>query len=771
MNTHTIFEQIIQFRWRVLALGMLVFVGMAMNAPSLKKDTSANAFIDPQDPALLSREKVKEVFGLSDPIVVAVFSENTQGIFNQNTLKTVGWVSTQIANIANIDPARVTSLATESNIKGTFDGMDVEDFYAQSPNTPERAEWIKHAINDFPLYQGTLVSRDGKMTLIVAELIDEMNATHTYDDVIAMVKNAPLSAGDEIHVAGEGAVAGYLSTYIDNDAKKLNPLAGVIITLILFLAFRTLKVVILPNIIVIFTVGSTLGTMALFGIDFYVITNGLLVTMIGIAVADSIHIFSQYYEEIAADPTATGKQVTARALSKMWRPITLTTLTTMAGFGGLAITTTMPPVFYFGIFGAYAVFMAWLFSLTILPAILSMLPPKPSKLFRKDAHESGHGKLSSIGSFILWRPKSMVMVGVVLAIYGGFAATGVEVNDERISNFKSTERISIADRTMNASMDGTYYLDVKVETTEVEGLFQPTVLRKIEALQTYAETLPGVGGTTSIADYIKQMHKAVNENQEDFYTIPDDPLLIAQLFFLYFSSGEPTDFEEEIDGERKLALVRINLPSSLFSSNKIIVEQMQAYIDEHVNSPEVSASLSGRVNVDYYWIKGIADSNLLSILVSLAAVIAMAAILFKSLLAAFFAIVPVGLSVLLVYAVMGVNGIWLGVGTSMFASIAIGLGVDFAIHTIDRMRELISHGKGPWRDRIVLLYPTTGRALMFNFIAISLGFGVLMTSDVPPLINFGMLVSIAVSTTFIVSLVVLPALAILFKPKFLERSI
>jgi len=87
------------------------------------------------------------------------------------------------------------------------------------------------------------------------------------------------------------------------------------------------------------------------------------------------------------------------------------------------------------------------------------------------------------------------------------------------------------------------------------------------------------------------------------------------------------------------------------------------------------------------------------------------------------------------------------------------------------MRELISHGKGPWRDRIVPLYPTTGRALMFNFIAISLGFGVLMTSDVPPLINFGMLVSIAVSTTFIVSLVVLPALAILFKPKFLERSI
>ena len=770
MNMQVSFEQIIRFRWLVISLGIIIFLALVRNAPSLKKDTSANAFIDSQDPALVSREKVKDIFGLSDPIVVAVLSNHKEGVFNQDTLTTVDWVSTQIAKIANIDPARVTSLATESNIKGTVEGMEVEGFFALPPNNFERVEWVREAIENFKLYQGSLVSRDGKMTIVLAELMDENNASNTYDDVISMIKNAPLSDVDEIHVAGEGAVAGYLSTYIDNDAKRLNPLAEAIISIILFLAFRTLRVVFLPNLIVILTVGSTLGAMALFKVDFYVITNGLLVTMIGIAVADSVHIFSQYYEEIAQDPDATGKQVTVRALTKMWRPITLTTLTTMAGFGGLAVTSTMPPIFYFGMFGAFSVFMAGLFSLTILPALLSMMVPKPSKLLRKNISGDSPGKLSTIGSLILRAPKFMIMTGVALVLVGSLGAGKVDVNEERISNFKSSESISVADRTMNASMDGTYYLDVKIETAEAEGLFQPEALHKIQALQKYAESLNGVGGTSSIVDYIKQMHKAVNENQDAFYTIPDDPLLIAQLFLLYFSSGEPTDFEEEIDGERKLALVRISLPSSLHSSNKIIVEQVQAYIDEYFNEPEISANLSGRVNVDYYWIKGIADSNLLSVLVSLVAVVVMAAVLFKSVLAALFAIVPVGISVLLVYAVMGFSGIWLGVGTSMFASIAIGLGVDFAIHTIDRMRELISQGQGHWRDRIYSLYPTTGRALLFNFIAISLGFGVLMTSDVPPLVNFGMLVAIAISTAFIVSLVVLPAMAILLKPNFLERS-
>ncbi len=104
-------------------------------------------------------------------------------------------------------------------------------------------------------------------------------------------------SGVNIYVAGEGAVSGYMGAYIDSDATRLNPIAGLIITIVLFIAFRTWRATIIPNVVVLGTVASALGVMAAFGVPFFVITNALPVVLIGIAVADSIHIFSQYYEE------------------------------------------------------------------------------------------------------------------------------------------------------------------------------------------------------------------------------------------------------------------------------------------------------------------------------------------------------------------------------------------------------------------------------------------------------------------------------------------
>ena len=121
---------------------------------------------------------------------------------------------------------------------------------------------------------------------------------------------------------------------------------------------------------------------------------------------------------------------------------------------------------------------------------------------------------------------------------------------------------------------------------------------------------------------------------------------------------------------------------------------------------------------------------------------------------------------------MATVGIDVGIGTSMFASIAIGLGVDFAIHTIDRIRTL--YKDGPDDDSIMLeLFPSTGRALFFNLLALGGGFGALMVSDVVPLARFGLIIAIAVGTAFLFSLTFLPALILLLKPKFVygNRSV
>ena len=232
---------------------------------------------------------------------------------------------------------------------------------------------IKDSISNFPLYQGSLVARDNTVTLIVAELLDETKSEQTYANFMKIAEQANLTNGEEIHVAGEGAIAGYLGAYIDNDAKKLNPLAGLVITIILFIAYRTLFGMLLPNIIVGATVASAVGVMAANGIAFFVVTNALIVILIGIAVADSIHIFSQYYEEKSKNIGAEQRVIVVRAMNEIWRPITLTTMTTVAGFLGLYFASEMPPFRYLGLFSALGVIVAWFYSLTFLPAALSLL--------------------------------------------------------------------------------------------------------------------------------------------------------------------------------------------------------------------------------------------------------------------------------------------------------------------------------------------------------------------------------------------------------------
>ena len=751
-----------------LVAGIVGIIAAATFVPGLVKDTSLDAFIAADNPAIIYRDKAREVFGLSDPFVIAVIDKQPQGIYNAAVLSLVKTLTESVQTLDNIDPDRVTSLFTESNIMGTADGMEVDDFYELGETGLPDALAIRTAIDDFPLYQGSLVAKDNSATLIVAEMLDDKKGQETYDTFMALVKDTPIPDSVEVHVAGEGAIAGYLGTYIDNDATRLNPLSALVITLVLIVAFRTVAGAILPNIIVAATAVAAFALMAGSGVPFFVITNGLLPILIGIAVADSIHILSEYYELAARHPDWLPRTLIVKAMTNMWRPVTLTTVTTIAGFAGLWIGAEMPPMKYFGLFASIGVAAAWLYSIFFLPAAITLFNINPSKAFAPTLDVDVYGRvMSRFGRLVLAYPKTIIGIVASIAIVGAIGASQVVVEESQIENFQSDEPIYLADHAINDALDGTNYLDVVIETPGREELFKPENLYKIEALQVYAETLPGVQGSTSVVDYIKQMHKAVNENRQAFYSIPDDEFLIAQLFLLYSTSGDPTDFEEEVDYDYQRANVRLNLNTSFYRNNREVVEDLQLYIDREFNDDEITANLSGRVFVNHQFLKTIGENHLRSLLISVLLVWLMASFVFRSLVAGAFALIPVVMSLLLIYAVMGFTGVWLGIGTSMFAAIALGLGVDFSIHTIDKMKELIMTHTGTFDERIAPYFVSTGRALFFNFAAIALGFLVLVISEVPALIKFGILVVIAISAAFVASVAALPVLIKLLKPAFI----
>jgi predicted RND superfamily exporter protein len=358
---------------------------------------------------------------------------------------------------------------------------------------------------------------------------------------------------------------------------------------------------------------------------------------------------------------------------------------------------------------------------------------------------------------------------MLLVVAAGIAgALRVEVDEERIRNFNPSDPIRIAHRTIATRFDGASHLDVLVETPREDGLLQRDHLRKTQDLQRFLETLPGVSATLAMPDFLARIDDVIDDRRGSRVAIDEDTA--AQYLLLYTASGRPTALDDIVDAGHRVGLVRATLASGRYSNHKTVIEAADRYLKERFNAPGITGTTAGRPVVDYHWMEPLRGGIWRGVALALMLAWLTIAIALGSATAATMAVVPVGMAVLLTYAAMGFGGIWLGVGTSMFAAIAIGTAVNPAVHLIDRLTLQMHHRGQPLDGMFARLFATTGRALLFDVGAVLLGFGVLLLSDVPPLVWFGGLIAACVITSFAATVLFLPALVCLLRPGFIGRD-
>ena len=411
----------------IMALTFLLIIASAAFIPTLTVDSRSEAFLPADDPSLLYRDQVEETFGLKDPMVIAIVNKGEHGIFNPQSLQLIQWLTDEVMKMPEINRDRVISLATKDNITGNEEGMLVEAFYENPPKTQQDADSIRQAVMDFPLYLGSLVARDGSATLIVTEVYDINAAPLVYEKLLDLVARAP-TQGEELHVAGDGAVSGYLVTYINADSARLVPISVVIITLLGILSFLTWRGVMIPTVIILSAVASALGLMAAAGIPIYVITTSMPILLVGVAVADSIHVLSQYYEELADHPEKSQRELVIRTMMLMWRPVTITTLTSMIGFIGISISSFMPPMQAFGLFSLIGLGVAGVFSLTFVPAALVLLKPVQSPAFKSNGVDIFSRSRGKVGDWVLANTRKVLFMALIISVLGVMGALKLEVN-------------------------------------------------------------------------------------------------------------------------------------------------------------------------------------------------------------------------------------------------------------------------------------------------------------------------------------------------------
>ncbi|MGM0508083.1 MAG: efflux RND transporter permease subunit, partial [Fusobacteriota bacterium] len=421
------------------------------------------------------------------------------------------------------------------------------------------------------------------------------------------------------------------------------------------------------------------------------------------------------------------------------------------------------PVKYFGIFTAIGVLLAMLLSLVFLPAALKIIGlPRFKKKKESDIQNKGIRKLTGL---ILKNSNKVFISTIVLIILSGYGITKVWVDSSFLDKFEDDSKIVKADNFINKNFGGTTNLNIIFEG-DVDDFKKPDNLKKVEDLQNELESLEEVGNTFGLTDYIKRMNKVMNENKEEKYSIPGSQNLIAQYLLLYSMSGDTEKLDRVVDYNYE----RINLQVQLKGDNSDLMDNVLNVVENNrENFTNIKINYAGSAYKAYVFSDLILEGQIRSLVMSLFIVIILISLMFKSLSAGIIGAIPITITALVNFGVMGFTGIPLSSTTALLSSIAVGIGIDYAIHFLERYRISALDQEKP-EDIAKDTMEHTGKAILFNALVVVSGFSVLIFSVFPPNRELGILASMNMFITFIITLTTMLVIINLVKPKFIFKS-
>ena len=753
------FNWVIEQPKTVISLSLLLVLIMGFGITKVHKESSVDAFVPQNHPAALARDRAAELFGLEDPIIVGLVAPKNTSVFTPENIETLRRIEEQIGMLPNVKKQNFISILNENAIRGDNGDLIVERIVPDGPVSMQVAKQAFERVNSMSMMKGLLASQNGDTLTLIVPVYDANHATETYQEVLA-IANAESRPSLEVHVTGVASMNGRLALMLTQDTAKFIPAAIVMALLVVWAALRNLRGLIGPFYIIAGSAAMTIGVMGWSGAQYYLITTALPVIIMAIAIADSLHISTVFLHKCRVKTTKSRQQNLLDTLNHTYLPITLTTITTAAGFTGLALGSTMQPISEFSWFAAVGALMAWVLSLTALPAIIILTN------LHSQAKE-GVPEFTLVDKCIravtVQAFDKPILTSSLAALYifvMSYFALQATFDYQRQSYFKNNEQVKIADVTLNERLSGLNFLDVVVSGKQHGDLMTPKAMQDINNLQTALSQQPFVAKTTSVAEYMSLMHSVLTGAPNGSF--PSAKNAPAQYMFLYESSGDPGDFSEEIDFNYQHALIRSQLTSDRFSEVKDTVHYFDEITRKWSLETGLEASVSGRVAVNVGWMSLLAESHFRGLWLAILFVFISSLLVFRSFWKALLSLVPIATGVLFTYAAMGVLKIDIAPATSMTAAISTGLGVDFAIHLIWGVGQERKRGANT-KEAFIGNYLIIARACLFSAVALALALFVVCLSSAPPLQWFGALVASAAIGSLVGAIVIIPALYSLFK--------
>ncbi len=757
---HTLTNTIIGYPKTVLLLvgAFTLFTLVGLTKVQVKSDFALD--IPPEDPLLVSNEKVIEHFNQGNNIWIGIKSDN---VFQEETLAQIQSITEEVKELEWVIDDEVKSLTTVNNIKGVEEGIEVGAYLKTIPTTEKEFQALASSIRKDNLLNGQLVSEDGQFTVIAVNLeagfdTDSKAIYANFQKIKAAQPNP-----DDVYLAGVIAQLEELDIGINKDLDTLVPFALLLILLGYYFTFRTWRGVWLPFSMVLLSIIWTVGIQGWIGIPITVVTSILPMLMIAVSSSYGIHLLHRYYEDIAHHNAIEGTRV---ALNNIGSALLMTGITSALGTLTLLVFK-VGMVREFGILATIGMLAVVTLSLTYMPAMLVLLKKQEHPFIT--AHTTASNWLTKIGQLAIQLRYGILVGAVVLFVLSVWGITKIQVGDDLANYFREGHRVNQVFNAFNKHLNGTASLNVMIDTGEEDGVKNPIVLKEIEAFQQYAETLPNVGKTNSFTDIIKRINQELHTSDSNYLKVPNSQSLVSQYMLLYSLSGSPGDFSSLVDYDYQRTKVQVMIKSAKQEDQLAILEHLQEYQPRYLESG-FDIAIGGRVIERLAFIKYVVEGKILNMIAAILIVFLFCSLVFRSLKIGLVAIVPLVFSMISTLGVMGLLGVRLEMATAIITAIGVGIGVDFAIHFLMRFREELALSCNIETATMATMN-TAGRAISFDVLSNILGFSVLLFSTIQPIQNFGGLVAFMMLNVAISTLLLMPAIILIFKPDLVDSKI
>ena len=741
---------VLRGRWRVVGLATLVMAATAAGAPGLAVSSNYRVLFGEDNPDLLAFDALQDTYTASRSALIAV-SPREGTVFTREALAAIE----ELTEAAWRTPyaVRVNSLTNYFHTEATEDDLTiaplVEDAMSFGDADLDRVRDI--ALNE-PELVGQLIAGDGRTAGLAISFAlpepEEPAWAEIADHLRALLKEARAAHPELRHyLTGNVILNQTFTDAAEDDAQKV-PLAFLVILAIAGLILRSLYATLAIAVVLVFVLLSTLGVAGWMGVLLTPISVSVPVIIVTVGVAHAIHI-----AVVALAAVRRGQQrdaALAASLRDNLYPVFLTSATTVMGFLSLNLSDS-PPFHVLGNLVALGVLFGFVYSVTLLPAMLSILPLPPTA--------AGAGTppfLVRLEDFVAARRIPILWCGALVVVVLAAGIPRNELSDTWAHHFDDRYAFRLDTDFVAENLTGLDRLEYSLTSGRDGGITDPDYLRTVDAFAEWYRTQPEVHHVLAFTDIVKRVNRSMNGDDPAFYAIPDTPELAAQFLLLYeFSLPFGADLNDRMDIARSATRMTVVLEPTSTVDHLDIDARARDWLE--ANAPGLAGPASGFTMIAAHMSSQNIRSMLEGTFLAAGLISAVLLLVFRNVRVGLICLVPNLVPAILSFGLWGYLVGNVGLGASVVVAVAIGIIVDDTIHFLTHYLRNRRRGRAS-PDAVRSTFRAVGPALCATTAILTVGFLVFATSGYEPGSTLGLMVALTIALALAADLLLLPAL-------------